>query len=81
MNDHELEMLLNELESELVERKASISDRSKIRRALCAFANDLANHQQAGEIFVGVQDNGECANLEITDFHNILTEVLKKQLS
>ena len=67
MNDHELETLLNELESEQVERKASISDRSKIRRALCAFANDLANHQQVGVIFIGVKDNGQCANLEITD--------------
>jgi ATP-dependent DNA helicase RecG len=67
MNTQELETLLNELESERIERKASISDRSKIRRAICAFANDLPNHQQAGVIFIGVKDNGNCANLEITD--------------
>jgi ATP-dependent DNA helicase RecG len=60
-----LEKLLNDLESDRVERKASISDRSKIRRAICAFANDLPNHQQAGVIFIGV--DGSCANLPITD--------------
>jgi len=38
MNDQELETLLNDLESERVERKASISDRSRIRRVICAFA-------------------------------------------
>jgi ATP-dependent DNA helicase RecG len=67
MNTKKLETLLNELESERIERKASISDRSKIRRAICAFANDLPNHQQAGVIFIGVKDDGNCANLEITD--------------
>jgi ATP-dependent DNA helicase RecG len=66
MNVQELETLLNELESDRVERKASISDRSKIRRAICAFANDLPNHQQAGVIFIGVND-GSCANIQITD--------------
>jgi ATP-dependent DNA helicase RecG len=65
MNNQELEKLLNDLESDRVERKASISDRSKIRRAICAFANDLPNHQQAGVIFIGV--DGSCANLPITD--------------
>jgi ATP-dependent DNA helicase RecG len=67
MNAQELETLLNELESDRVERKASISDRSKIRRTICAFANDLPNHQQAGVIFIGINDDGSCAHLEITD--------------
>jgi len=65
MNTQELETLLNDLESDRVERKASVSDR--IRRVICAFANDLPNHQQAGVIFIGVNDDGSCANLEITD--------------
>lgn len=47
MNDRELDLLLNDLESDRVERKASISDRNVIRQAVCAFANDLPNHQQA----------------------------------
>lgn len=67
MNDSELEILLNDLESDRVERKASISDRGVIRQAICAFANDLPNHQKSGVIFIGVNDNGSCANLPITD--------------
>jgi ATP-dependent DNA helicase RecG len=67
MNEQELETLLNDLESDRVERKASISDRSRIRRAICAFANDLPNHRQAGVIFIGINDDGSCANLSITD--------------
>jgi len=65
MNTQELETLLNDLDSDKVERKASVSDR--IRRVICAFANDLPNHQQAGVIFIGVNDDGSCANLDITD--------------
>lgn len=67
MNERELEILLNDLESDRVERKASISDRSVIRQAVCAFANDLPNHQQAGVLFIGVNNDGSCANIPITD--------------
>lgn len=67
MNDQELATLLNDLESDRVERKASISDRNIIRQAICAFANDLPNHQQPGVLFIGVNNDGTCANLQITD--------------
>src|SRR5579863_1305117 len=67
MDDSELERLLIDLESDRVERKASISDRDKIRQTICAFANDYPNHQQPGILFVGVNDNGSCTNLSITD--------------
>ncbi|WP_204103391.1 MULTISPECIES: ATP-binding protein [Spirulina sp. CCY15215] len=67
MDDRELETLLNDLECDRVERKASMSDRSKIRQAICAFANDLPDHQQPGVLFIGVNDNGSCANITITD--------------
>ncbi|BAZ50437.1 putative transcriptional regulator [Nostoc sp. NIES-4103] len=67
MNDQELEVLLNDLESDRVERKASISDKGKLCETICAFANDLPNHQQAGVLFIGVHDNGTCANLTIDD--------------
>ena len=62
-----LQILFEDLESDRVERKASISDRDKIRQAICAFANDLPNHQQPGVIFIGANDDGTCANLTITD--------------
>ncbi len=67
MNDRELEVLLNDLESDRVERKASISDQGKLCEAICAFANDLPNNQKPGVLFIGINDNGSCANLAIDD--------------
>jgi predicted HTH transcriptional regulator len=45
MTDLELEALRTDIESDRVERKQSLSDKDKIRQAMCAFANDLPNHQ------------------------------------
>ncbi len=67
MDDYELEILLNDLESDRVERKVSDADRDKIRQAICAFANDMPHHQKPGVLFIGVNDVGKCANLPITD--------------
>jgi len=65
--DNELARLLGDLESDLVERKRTAADRSAIRRTITAFANDLAEHQAAGVIFIGVEDDGTCAHIAITD--------------
>jgi ATP-dependent DNA helicase RecG len=67
MEDRELEALLNDMESDRVERKASAADGGKIRQAICAFANDLPNHKNPGVVFVGANDDGSCANLKVTD--------------
>jgi ATP-dependent DNA helicase RecG len=67
MQDAELECLLSDLESDRVERKASAADPDKIRQATRAFANDLPNHRQPGVVFVGVNDDGTCAGLAVTD--------------
>ncbi|WP_217650584.1 AlbA family DNA-binding domain-containing protein [Spirulina major] len=67
MDDQELIAFLNDLESDRVERKASPSDSKKIRQAICAFANDLPNYQKPGVLFIGVNDDGTCAHLSITD--------------
>ncbi len=67
MDDLELEALLSDIESDRVERKASIADRERICEAICAFANDLPNHRKPGVIFIGIHDNGSCANLPIDD--------------
>jgi ATP-dependent DNA helicase RecG len=66
-SDEELNRLRTDLESDLVERKASGADRSGIRRNLCAFANDLPSHGRPGVILIGVMDEGECASLAISD--------------
>jgi ATP-dependent DNA helicase RecG len=67
LSQEELETLFQNLESDRVERKRSSSDRSGIRRSICAFANDLPGHGKPGLIFVGVNDDGSCANMTIKD--------------
>jgi len=66
-SDEELKGMLLDLESEVVERKRSISDRSAIRRTICAFANDLAGQGKTGVIFIGAEDDGSCSGISITD--------------
>lgn len=65
----ELEQLLGDLESELVERKGSWSGDAptKAREAVCAFANDLAGHARAGVVFVGAHDDGSPSGLTVSD--------------
>ena len=67
MDDAELQQLLRDLESDRVERKASISEKDKICQAICAFANDLPDHRKPGVVFVGVNDDGSCGQRAGTD--------------
>lgn len=68
-SDTQLEALLDDLESDKAERKESFAGDSpkKGRQAICAFANDLPNHNEPGVLFVGAKDNGAPSNLPITD--------------
>lgn len=67
--DAELEALLDELESDRAERKQSWSGDApeKVRQAVCAFANDLPNHQLSGVVFIGARDDGSPSAIEVTD--------------
>lgn len=65
--DRELAALLADGESHLVERKRSAGNRSAIRRNICAFANDLPGTGRTGVIFVGLEDNGTCANITVDE--------------
>lgn len=69
MTDQQLEALLTDLESDIVERKESLGGDAKdtIRQAICAFANDLPDHRKPGVVFVGAKDNGSCTGLTIND--------------
>ncbi len=67
MTDGELELLLDDVESDRIERKSSDADTDKIRQTICAFANDLPNHGAPGILFVGVNDRGSPTGLSITD--------------
>ena len=62
-----LEELLAGGESDLVEFKQAWKGdaRKKGTEAVCAFANDLANHNRPGVLFVGVQDDGTPCGLAI----------------
>ena len=66
-SEAELEALMSDLESDLVERKESAADGKKIRRNVCAFANDLPGNGRPGVVLVGVRDDGSCASLPIDD--------------
>ncbi|MEW6608453.1 MAG: RNA-binding domain-containing protein [bacterium] len=67
MDLNELNRLIKDIESDRVERKESLSEKDKICQGICAFANDLPNHQKPGYIFIGVRDDGTLNNLSITD--------------
>lgn len=69
LTDAELIALLNDLETDRSERKrAWVGDApDKVRQAVCAFANDLPNHDKPGVIFIGAEDDGSPANIDITD--------------
>jgi hypothetical protein len=67
LSDDELLALMRDPESDRVERKASASDMSRLREAVCAFANDLPGHQAPGVIVLGIKDDGSCADLTVDD--------------
>ena len=68
-SDLELEAMLTDLESDLVERKESLAGDApnRIREAVCAFANDLPDHRRPGVVFVGADDAGRPTGLHVTD--------------
>lgn len=68
-SDQELLALLDSLESDRVERKESFKGDvpKKARQAICAFSNDLSNHNEPGVLFIGAKDNGEPCGLVVTD--------------
>jgi ATP-dependent DNA helicase RecG len=65
MTDDEIIALIRGGESDRVERKESLS--SRVRQAICSFANDLAGHRRPGVVVIGQRDDGSCVNLAIDD--------------
>lgn len=67
--DEELENLLDNIESDLSERKESWKGDAPDtgRKAVCAFANDLPDHRKPGILFIGAKNDGIPSNLPITD--------------
>lgn len=69
MTDQELITLLDDLESDRVERKSAWAGSApdNVPKAVCAFANDLPNHNAPGVVFIGAKDDGSPANIVVTD--------------
>lgn len=67
LSDEELAALLRSDESDRVERKSSAADGNAIRRNICALANDLPGYGKPGVIFLGVDDDGGDAGLQVDD--------------
>lgn len=65
--DQQLLSFLAEPESHWLERKESFSDRDKICKTVCAFANDLAHSQRPGVVFIGVRNDGSFSGLLVDD--------------
>lgn len=67
--NQELDALLSDIESDLTERKQSFKGDvpKKARQTVCAFANDLPNHNQPGVLFIGAKDDGSSSSEPITD--------------
>lgn len=48
MTNEEVRILLNDLESDRIERTVSTTNTDKFCQAVCAFANDLPGSKQSG---------------------------------
>ncbi|MFQ5671509.1 MAG: ATP-binding protein [Nitrospinales bacterium] len=62
-----IETLIKKPESDRIEKKESLSDKDKIRQTICAFANDLPNHDKPGYLLVGICDDETFSGVEVTD--------------
>lgn len=62
-----LTTLMDDLESDRIERTESTNNTDKFCQAVCAFANDLPNHQAPGYLVIGVDKQGKPTGLEVTE--------------
>ena len=67
LSTEEIRTLLNDLESDRVERTISLTNTDKFGQAICAFANDLPNNRKPGYLFLGVNDDGSIHPINVTD--------------
>ena len=67
--EKELLQIIATGESDRVEFKESLSRdaATRIREAICAFANDLPNHEKPGLVLVGVKDDRTIGKIAVTD--------------
>jgi ATP-dependent DNA helicase RecG len=67
ISEQELTKLMLDIESDRIERTTSTTDTDKFSKAICAFANDLPQHQLPGYLLIGVKDDGTLNGLQVSD--------------
>lgn len=67
MTEQQLRELLARHEADQTEFTVSTKDTDKFSEAVCAFANDLPNHNSPGYLVIGVDDKGQFAGLTVSD--------------
>lgn len=60
-------MMLDDLESDRVERTISTTNTDKFGQAICAFSNDLQRSGKPGYLIIGAEDDGEVHPINVTD--------------
>ncbi len=66
MQENEIRALIENLESDNIERTISFRE-DKLGPAVCAFSNDFPNNKKSGYILLGVKDDGTVAGITIGD--------------
>ncbi len=69
LKPEEVRTLLSDIESDRIERTISTTNTDKFGQAICAFANDLPNHNLPGYLIIGADDKTGKVNgtIRITD--------------
>lgn len=56
LTPEEVKTLLSDIESDRIERTISTTNTDKFGQVICAFANDLPNHNLPGYLIIGADD-------------------------
>lgn len=68
LSKKEIQRLLDDLESDRIERTIATDKMDKFGEAICAFSNDLPDYQQPGYLIIGADDKtGKVVPIKITD--------------
>jgi ATP-dependent DNA helicase RecG len=67
LTEADLRKMLQDTESDRVERTISTNNTDKFAQAICAFSNDFSNHRRSGFLLIGVNDDGSLSGLTVTD--------------
>ena len=67
LTTEQLKALMQDLESDRVERTTSTRNTDKFGEVVCAFANDFTNHSRPGYLLVGIDNAGNASGLRVTD--------------